>query len=139
MKKTLFDANVIIDVLLKRKGLYDGSALAMSCVEQKKVKGYICVTSIPLIHYVVEKGRDKKEADFVIKRLTERFSITHADGNTVRAALNAGFSDFEDAIIYRSALKSGVDYIVTRDKKGFKSVEDITVISPEELLGVVGG
>lgn len=55
------------------------------------------------------------------------------DENTIKMSLHSGFKDFEDAIIYFSALNNNIDLIITRNKKDFIK-SGLPVLSPEEFL-----
>ena len=43
------------------------------------------------------------------------------DDKIIDLALDSDFNDFEDAIQYYSAIENGIDLIVTRNLKDFKS------------------
>ncbi|TYP46581.1 PIN domain-containing protein [Thermosediminibacter litoriperuensis] len=45
-------------------------------------------------------------------------------------------ADFEDAVVFQSAKRKKVDYIITRDKKGFAD-KVIKTVSPEEFLRII--
>ena len=53
-------------------------------------------------------------------------------GVFTEAIANNG-QDFEDSLIYSSALNSNIDYIITRDKKGFKNSK-VKTIAPNSFL-----
>jgi predicted nucleic acid-binding protein len=137
MKKVLFDANVILDVMLSREGLHDSSKIAMSFAEKRIVVGFVPVTSIPVIFYRVEKQKGKITAENLLKELILRFGIASADEKSVAGSLNAGFDDFEDALVYSVAVNNEMDYLVTRDKKGFKHARSLRVLSPEEFVALM--
>lgn len=138
MKRVLFDANVILDVLLTRVGLHDVSKKAASLAEKRIVVGFIPVTSIPVIFYRVEKQIGRDNAESLLKEFMHHFAIAGADEKTVSDALKAGFDDFEDAMVYSVAVNNGMDYLVTRDKQGFKKAEGLKVLTPEQFLATVG-
>lgn len=54
--------------------------------------------------------------------------VANVDENTIKMSLHSGFKDFEDAIIYFSALNNNIDLIITR-KKRFYQIQ-ITRIMP---------
>jgi len=56
---------------------------------------------------------------------------------TLTDSLTCGFNDFEDAIIYNSALQVNADGIVTRNVKDFKAAK-INVYQPYELRVAIG-
>jgi len=133
MKKVLFDTNVILDILIRREKLYYSSALSLTIIENKQADGFICETAIPLIFYLVEKDRGRQKAEKVIYDLLKILHIANVDENTIKMSLHSGFKDFEDAIIYFSALNNNIDLIITRNKKDFIK-SGLPVLSPEEFL-----
>ncbi|WP_024790288.1 PIN domain-containing protein [Lebetimonas sp. JH292] len=72
-------------------------------------------------------------ANEVIYKLLKIFEISEVNKNTILGALKSDFNDFEDSIIYSSAYLNGIDYIVTRDKKGFKKSK-VKVLTPLEAV-----
>ncbi len=48
--KTLFDTNVILDVLLDREPFSDDASFLLSKVEKSEIIGYICATTVTTIH-----------------------------------------------------------------------------------------
>jgi len=51
-------------------------------------------------------------------------------------ALSINFHDFEDAVLYASALHTGVEYIVTRNVSDFKQSE-LPVFTPMEFINIL--
>ena len=50
----------------------------------------------------------------------------------IEASLHQG-TDFEESVLYTSALFSGMEYIVTRDANGFQNAK-VKILSPAELV-----
>jgi predicted nucleic acid-binding protein len=129
----LFDTNVILDVMLDRTPFSESASQLFSIVEQGHIKGYICATTVTTIHYLASKVLGNVNARHHIKNLIALFDITSVNRVVIEDALDAGFSDFEDSVIYQSARHTGISAIVTRDPKGFKSA-GLPVYSPIEML-----
>lgn len=63
--------------------------------------------------------------------------VVSMDRDTVMKALNSGFKDFEDALQYFAAHKSGfIDVILTRNVKDY-SKSEIGVLTPEAFVKIV--
>jgi predicted nucleic acid-binding protein len=137
MNKVLFDANVILDVWLKRDNLYETSLKAVAKAAKMEVVGFIPVTSIPVIFYRTEKQNGKKEAENLLRSLMSFIGVAAADEKTVSDALNAGFDDFEDALVYAIAVNNKMECIVTRDKKGFVKAKEVDVHTPDEFIKLI--
>jgi predicted nucleic acid-binding protein len=70
------------------------------------------------------------------KKLTQfktLVSVLAVDDKVIEMALQSDFKDFEDAIQYYTALRHGVDTLLTRNIKDYKSAQ-ITVLTPEAFL-----
>ena len=60
------------------------------------------------------------------------FEVAPVNRSILEAALEAQFTDFEDAVVHESALQAGVQGIVTRNITDFKGAK-VSIYSPEEL------
>jgi len=134
--KILFDTNVILDVMLLREPFYKAATHLMAEVERKNVTGYLCPTTVTTIYYLVSKVKKKKEATRLIKNLLEIFNVSQVDKSILVSALHSAFSDYEDSVLNESALRAGIDGIVTRDRKDFRN-STMTIFDPEELLKII--
>lgn len=134
--KILFDTNVVLDLMLLREPYFKAAALLMAEVEQKKIDGFVCATTVTTIHYLVERELSQKEARDKIHNILNIFDITEVDKSVLESALHAGFSDYEDAVLYESARRHGIEGIVTRNSKDF-ALSKIPVFDPDDLLKLI--
>ena len=72
------------------------------------------------------------ETGSVTSLLLNLFEIASVNRAVLETARNLNFKDFEDAVIYSSAMHSGCNAVVTRNAKDFISA-DIPVFTPDEL------
>lgn len=120
MKKVLLDINIVLDMLAKRADHESAAGIYELCLK-KSLKGYLCSHEITTLSYFMEKfSYPKHTSDQVIIGLLNAFTIIPATETILRGALNSPISDYEDAVIEVSALKEGVDCIVTRNLSDFK-------------------
>ncbi len=131
--KILLDTNVVLDLLLERKPFVDFAEEIFIMVEEQKIEGFLCPTSITTIYYLLNKNLDKKRCNDAIKTLLNLFSIVELNKNILLKSLENSGVDFEDSVIYTSAIFEDIDIIITRDKKGFKNSK-VKVLSPNEFL-----
>ena len=129
---------VLLDLLLDRNPFVDPAARLISMVEEGKLLGFLCATTITTIHYLASKASGKKSAQKEIQQLLRLFEIAPVNRPVLQAALESGFPDFEDAVLYEAAIFVGADGIVTRDPKGFKKAATRVYI-PGELLQTILG
>jgi predicted nucleic acid-binding protein len=131
--KILLDTNVVLDFLLKREPFANDAKAIIDEIEDGLVEGYLCPTSITTIHYLTSKIKGKEQADEIIFKLLKIFEVSIVNKIVmIESSLNNG-CDFEDSVIYTSALFTEIDFIVTRDKKGFQNSK-VKVITPSIML-----
>jgi len=144
--KVLFDTNVVLDVLQQRKPHFIFSAPLMNRVEQGTVTGLLCATTVTTIAYLTEqylmKEQGKKRMDaragtaVVLNMLLKVFDIAPVTRAVINSAANSRFEDFEDAVLYESAVAAGVDGIVTRNQSDYEK-STVAIYSPQELEAVL--
>ena len=134
--RVLIDTNVILDLLLDREPFSKQSALLISKVEKGELTGVLCATTITTIYYLVRKSLDKKEAEKSIDLIFSLFEIATVNRTVLETARKLDFNDFEDAVIYASAIHSNCDVLITRNIKDFKA-DDIPIYEPEEFLNIL--
>jgi predicted nucleic acid-binding protein len=126
-------ANVLIDVLARREPFYADSAQVWTLAEQGRVTGFISVISFNNIYYVVRRLRTRVVADRMMVLLRDTFTPVALDKQILDQAIDGGFKDREDAIQYFSAIRAGVDCLVSRDARAFPKA-DLPIMTPHELL-----
>lgn len=134
--KTLFDTNVILDVLLNRKPHADIAANLLSKVERGEIQGLLCATTITTLYYLLQKTHTPNKANLHIQHLLQLFDIAPVNRAVVASALEIDFSDYEDAVLHQAALYFDADNIVTRNIKDFKRAT-LPCYEPAELLTVL--
>jgi len=133
----LFDTNVILDVLLKRELFVADAVKLFNAVEESAINGFVCANSISTIAYLLQRHEGKQFAADNIALLLEMFEVAAVNRITLTDSLTCGFNDFEEAIIYNSALQVNADGIVTRNVKDFKAAK-INIYQPYELRVAIG-
>ncbi len=134
--KVLFDTNIILDVLLIRNPFFALSANLLDAVESKDIDGFLCATTLTTIDYLVTKFQNKSFAKLAISKLLSLYSIAEVNQSVLNFANTSNFSDFEDAVLYFSALNVGVDSIVTRNNNDFTSA-NLPVYTPNQLWDLI--
>jgi|SRR5690625_2795708 len=134
--KILFDTNILLDVFLKRNGLYKESVVALDYAVKGTVEGWISGATVTTTYYLVNKSLDRKEAERHIRSLFEIFHICNLNRVVLEEALKDGFRDYEDGVQYQSAIQSGLHSILTRNKRDFKK-SNLPIYSPGELINIL--
>jgi predicted nucleic acid-binding protein len=132
----LFDTNVILDHMLERQPYVDAAEQLLSLVDAGAMEGLICATTATTIHYLASKTVGAKPAAEHLRTLLAIFEVACVDRDILRDALDAGFSDYEDAVLHQAALEAGAAAIVTRNGRDFAR-STLPVFDPTELLAAV--
>ena len=137
MRKVLLDINVVLDFFLERKPFFHEVRALFAAVEQGKIEGYLCASSLDTIYYLVQKAHNARKAREVTAKLLKLFGIADVNREVLLEALAIG-GDFEDNIVLASARLKGLDLIVTRDKTGF-AASDIPIVTPALIYAMLLG
>ena len=133
MKHYLVDTNVIIDLLLNRDGA-DAAAALIDGAERGEYKVSICSLSFTNIYYSLRKFLSHEQRIDCLSQLCEVVDTLPVNGTVIIAALQSGWTDFEDSVQYHCALVDGsVDGIVTRNGKDFLQ-SAIEIFDPSAFL-----
>lgn len=131
--KVLFDTNIVLDVLLGREPYLNNAIALFDAVEKQVIQGYLCATTITTIDYLATKALGKVDSKIAVGKLLELFVIAEVNRRTLVAALLSDFADFEDAVLFHAGVDAGVDSVVTRNGKDFKT-GSVPIYSPDDLL-----
>ncbi len=134
--KVLFDTNVVLDHMLEREPFVDAAEQLLSLVDSGRIDGAICSTTATTIHYLASKAVGAPAAMEYLRKLLAIFDVACVDREVLLSALDAGFSDFEDAVLHEAASSFGAAAIVTRNGKDFAR-STLPVFDPVELLAAV--
>lgn len=134
--RVLVDTNVVLDVLLDRRPFAEAAARVFALVEQSKMEGFLCATTVTTIDYLLGQALSPDEAHAALRQLLDLFEIAPVNRPVLEQALYSRVSDFEDAVLEQSARLVSADAITTRNLTDFKK-SCITVFDPRELLSAV--
>lgn len=136
MNRILVDTNIVIDLLAKRDSFYFEAAELFSLSDKKEIKLYISSLTFANTNYVLSKQKSAKEAREILRKFKVLVEIINLDDKIIELGLSdEAFSDFEDGLQYYSAIENGIDIILTRNKKDFKSSK-IPVLTAKEYLAM---
>lgn len=136
--RILLDTNIIIDVLQNRQPWCEAGKEIFLAIANKQIIGCVTAKQIADIHFFSKKQfKDQKNVDRkcrnVITKLLALFELLDTLGTDCQDAIAFENNDYEDAIMISTAVRSGVDAIVTRDSSHYKSAP-VPVFTAEEFL-----
>lgn len=128
--KLFLDTNVLI---LERPLFYQPAAMIVSLAAERKID--ICVSALSVVtanFICIERCKMpldvyRRKVDF----LRNFIEVCSVDSSDINSSYEANWKDFEDGVQYFSAIRSGVDYLVTRNVKDFEE-NDLKVITVDE-------
>jgi len=128
--RAVIDTCVIVDALQSREPFCkDAQSIFLLCAN-RQFEGFLTAKAITDIYYLTH--RDKATRD-VLTKLCALFGLLDTTALDIRKAISAEISDFEDAVMVETAVRSGVDCIVTRNTKDY-SKASIPVYAPAEFI-----
>jgi len=135
MKESVFvDTDVIIDFLIDREPFAQRSAEVFALAESEKISVYVSSLCFGNIFYITRKIVGFSKAMDLLQKLESLAEILPVGKITIRQALSARFTDFEDGIQNFTAIQeSKIKTIITRNIKDFKKSE-LVIQTPEEFV-----
>lgn len=131
MKRIFLDTNFVIDYLLRP----EYKPVCQDFLAKGTLAGlrfYISALTVANFAYIARKS-DRTSLYNHLHTLTELFVIVDLTSSDIADAIAAETSDYEDALQYYCALRSGCTAIITRNVKDF-SFAEMPVMSSLDYL-----
>lgn len=121
MKPDIYvDADIILDLVIGRQPFVADARRLFALAEAGKVKLHTTPVVLANIFYILRKQYPAETIKTNLKMLRQLIGIIPVDQPCVDKALTSPFTDFEDALQYHAALKSGMNSIITRNLTDFR-------------------
>lgn len=118
--RILIDTNILIDLYTSRRpDNYAQKLLIMH--EFGDAELWASAKSFTDIFYILSKHFENDRIYAAFDESFKWLNLCSVDGDDIRAAVNREWKDFEDCIISICAEKAKADFLLTRDKCGFKN------------------
>jgi predicted nucleic acid-binding protein len=132
--KVFIDANILLDLTLKRKG-YDQAADIIRHAILGKFNLFTSPTVLHILAYYTRKAYGESTSKILLLTLLTDIHIIDCNHETALLALNSSIADAEDALNYYTALKAGINYYISSDKELKKvAIPQLPVYSAKEFL-----
>jgi predicted nucleic acid-binding protein len=136
--KVLLDTNILMDALQERQPFDVDAKDILKRGQDKKLICLFTANAATDIFYIYSKAHDVKTARSALRFLLTNYDVVSVTQEDCLNALKLPLNDFEDALAAVCAQKAEADYIVTRDEKFLSEKLSVKVISPKELLSILG-
>lgn len=136
--KAILDTCIVVDVLQKREPFFeDAKKVFLKCADQE-YEGFLTAKSITDIYYLTHRlTHSNKYTREILKKLCALFYILDTSALDIRKALFSDVADFEDGVMIETALRSGIECIVTRNTKDYGK-SPIPIYTPLEFIELLG-
>ena len=132
--RVLIDTCVIIDVLQSRVPFAETAQKIFIYSANKQFEGYITAKSVTDIYYLTHRlTHSAAETRKILSKLFTLFYLLDTTSLDCRKAISSEISDYEDAIMVETALRSEMDCIVTRNVKDYTK-SSVKVYEPYTFL-----
>ncbi len=133
MISVFLDTIILVDLIADRRPFSKHAIEIFKSAEERKIQLYTSSHSIATTHYLLKKYVEEKELREILSNLLEFLVVIPVDLDVLKKGLRSKHKDFEDAIqILCASSIAGIDFIVTRNTKDFKTCE-IAVLTPDEM------
>lgn len=135
--RVLIDTCIIIDALQSREPFKDDAQKIFLHAANTTFDGFITAKSVTDIYYLTHRcTHNDSETRKILSKLFTLFDPVDTTGLDCRKAISSDISDFEDAVMAETAIRTGMDCIVTRNTKDY-SKASIPVYQPSEFLKIL--
>lgn len=121
MKPSLFvDTDIVLDLLARREPFYDAAAHLFSLAETGTISLAVSSLTFANLFYILRKQVSALHVHEVLRTFKQLVTVLPVDNAIIEQALQANFTDFEDAIQYFSALTAGCSALLTRNGRHYR-------------------
>ena len=123
--KVFLDANVLIDVVQNRIDFVETSSKVLQLGLDGECE--LCASDITFttVSFYARKNRTQEQLYEVLQSLRDFIDVAPSGKIAIDWALQQKSKDFEDSVQYYTALRSGAEYIVSRNVRDYP-YNDIT-------------
>jgi len=135
MTKLLVDTNIVIDLLANRSAFVSEAQALFTLADQKKVKLYVSSLTFANTYYILSQKMKLENVRKTLRTFKVLLEVLPMDDKIIDLALDSDFKDFEDAIQYNTAIENGINIIITRNLKDFKTAK-IPVLTAKDFIKI---
>ena len=132
--RVLLDTCVVVDFLQRREPFCDDAYAVFLAAANRRFDGFVTAKSLTDIYYLTHRfTHDDKKTRKVLSTLLIPLDLLDTTGLDCQKAISSEISDFEDAVMAETAIRTGMDSIVTRNVRDYAK-SPVLACTPAELL-----
>ena len=133
--KVFLDANLLLDLILKRQGEATAQAIIAACL-RGEIELYTSPSVLQITAYFTAQSYSEWQTKQILLTLLNDVKVIDCDHTTALVALaSRSIDDTEDALQYFTAIRFGLDCFISGDKKLKKeALPQLPVYTAAELL-----
>ena len=132
--RVLVDTCVIVDALQNGMPFATAAQDIFRLCAKERFIGCITAKASTDIYYLTHRcTHSDKDTRAILTKLFMIFDVLDTAGSDCRKAITSQLSDYEDAVMVETAVRTQMDCIVTRNGRDYANA-DLPVYSPEQFL-----
>lgn len=130
----IIDTCVVIDFLQKREPFANDALKIFSASASELFCGYITAKAATDIYYLMHRCfHSIEKSRHILNQILSIVVLLDTNALDVLQAIKSPISDFEDAVMVETAIRSKIDCIITRNTEDYQK-SSITIYTPKEFL-----
>lgn len=118
--RAVVDTCVIVDALQNREPFCRHAQTVFLLCAKRQYEGFLTARAVTDIYYLIHRQtHSDKTTREILTKLCTLFGLLDTTALDIRKAISAEVSDFEDAVMIETAVRSGADCIVTRNTEDY--------------------
>ena len=135
MDRLLVDTNIVLDLLAKRKEFLVEAQELFTLSDKNELKLYVSSLTFANTFYILSQKLKLSNARKILRKFKVLVEVLPMDDKIIDLSLESDFKDFEDAIQYHTAIENGINMIITRNLKDFKTSK-LPVLTAKDYIEI---
>ena len=133
--RIMLDTNILIDLFACREEFYREALEIKAMGLYGDAELWVSAKSFTDVFFVMRhrEGFSSGEIQDIFLKNMDYLNVCSVDGADIIKAANLKWPDFEDCLVSCCADKANADFLLTRDKKGFRRA-NVAACSPAEFF-----
>lgn len=117
----MVDTNILLDAAMEERAGWAAATLLIDEFVYGEARGCVSALSLKDVYYILCKYAGEEMSREFVRAVMDLLEVLPVDASTCKTAVESNEPDFEDGLIRACAENAGVDFIISRDEKAFRS------------------